>query len=57
MNRKKESWVSIHRELKDALDTWTELTDEAAGKPDPEQEKVAKVKRLLEELQIKIREF
>jgi hypothetical protein len=47
----------LNSDLKQALDTWDNLTEEMSQKLSPEEEQLREVKRLLSELKSKLNEF
>jgi len=53
----KPSWAHINSDLKNALDTWTELTDKMANKLSPEEEQLREIKSILGSLKDKLKEF
>ncbi len=48
---------NLNSDLKQALDTWEDLTETMAHKVSPEQEQLHEVKKLLVELKDKIKQF
>lgn len=48
---------SLNRDLKQALDTWEELTEQMNQRMSPEEEQMREVKRLLGELKSKLSQF
>lgn len=50
-------WADLHDNLTNALNTWEHLSVESEQKLSPEQEQMNEVKRLLNELKNKLREF
>jgi hypothetical protein len=51
------SWDHIESDLKDALNTWSDLTQELADKVSPEEEQLSEIKTLLGTLRDKLKEF
>lgn len=51
------SWSHIESDLKDALNTWSDLTHELANKISPEEKQLQEIKSLLGTLRDKLKEF
>jgi hypothetical protein len=51
------SWGHIESDLKDALNTWSDLTHELANKISPEEKQLQEIKSLLGTLRDKLKEF
>lgn len=56
-NPQGRSWDHIETDLKEALNTWSDLTEELAGKVSPEEEQLQEIKTLLGTLRDKLKEF
>lgn len=56
-DEKKKHWKSIQEDLKSALDSWTDLSQKARVRKSPEQQQMEEIRRLLGDLQSKIRSF
>ena len=52
-----KKWNHINTDLKSALDTWTELTEQLAHKLSPEEEQLREIKSILGALKDKLNEF
>jgi hypothetical protein len=50
-------WDDLHENLTQALGRWEHLSQEADHKVSPEEKQLQEVKRLLDELKNKLREF
>ena len=50
-------WDDLHENLTQALGRWEHLSQEADHKISPEEQQLQEVKRLLDELKNKLREF
>lgn len=53
----KPSWGHINSDLKNALNTWAELTEELANKMSPEEKQLQEIKGLLGTIKDKLKEF
>lgn len=53
----KPSWDHINNDLKNALDTWTELTEQLEEELSPEEKQLQEIKALLGTLKDKLQEF
>jgi hypothetical protein len=51
------SWDHIESDLKEALNTWSDLTEELADKMSPEEAQLQEIKSLLGTLRDKLKEF
>lgn len=56
-DEKKIHWKSIQEDLKSALDSWTDLSQKVTKRKTPEQQQMEEIRRLLGDLQSKIRDF
>jgi hypothetical protein len=56
-NPQSPSWGHIESDLKDALNTWSDLTHELANKISPEEKQLQEIKNLLGTLRDKLKEF
>lgn len=54
---KPPTWDHINSDLKNALDTWTELTDKYSNELSPEEKQLEEIKNLLGSLKDKLQEF
>lgn len=54
---KRSLFGNLNSDLKQALNTWETLTEEAAHKVSPDEEQLQEVKRLLGELKSKLNQF
>lgn len=54
---KKKLFRNLNSDLRSALNTWENLTEEMAQKISPEEEQLHEVKRLLGELKNKLKDF
>jgi hypothetical protein len=54
---KDPQWTHINTDLKHALDTWSELTEQLADKLSPEETQLQEIKTLLGTLKDKLKEF
>lgn len=52
-----ETWSQIGQDLRTALDTWTEVSEKCRVRKSPEDRKLEEMKRLLADLQSKLRDF
>ncbi|RYE31299.1 MAG: hypothetical protein EOP48_31540 [Sphingobacteriales bacterium] len=50
-------WNDINKDLKDALETWTVLTEDLTNKLSPEEKQLQEIKTLLSTLKDKLRDF
>lgn len=54
---RKSLFGNLNQDLKQALNTWDTLSEQMVNKRSPEEEQLQEVKRLLGELQSKLKEF
>lgn len=57
VDTKDPRWSRINSDLKNALDTWTSLTEQTSQKMSPEEEQLREIKRILGALKDKLQEF
>lgn len=53
----KPSWGQIQQDLKQALDTWADLSEKYSKQATPEEEKLQEMKKLILEIKSKISEL
>lgn len=56
-DKKQQNWLKIQSDLKQALNTWDELSIQLADKKSPEEEKLEEFKRLLNDVKTKLNEL
>lgn len=54
---RKSLFGNLNQDLKQALNTWDTLSEQVVNKRSPDEEQLQEVKRLLGELQSKLKEF
>jgi chromosome segregation ATPase len=56
-DKQDQKWNHINSELKNALDTWTDLTERLEHEISPEEKQLQEIKTILSTLKTKLKEF